>query len=74
MSERSERVESPPAYVTNEFHAAIFAWHCVLSVALLCSGGNHLGRGEMPLHDAVMMNCKEGATTKNQGECVKYMG
>ena len=29
MHERSERVESPGAYVLNEFHAAIFAWHCV---------------------------------------------
>ena len=28
--ERSEKVESPGTYVT-EFHAAIFAWPCVLS-------------------------------------------
>ena len=31
MRERSERVESPGTYVLNEFHAAIFARHCVLS-------------------------------------------
>ena len=26
-----ERVESPGTYVTDEFHSAILAWHCVLS-------------------------------------------
>ena len=31
MRERSERVESPCTYVTDEFHAATFAWPCVLS-------------------------------------------
>ena len=32
MRERSEGVESPGTYVAEyEFHAAIFAWHCVLS-------------------------------------------
>ena len=31
-------------------------------------------RGGMPLHDAVGINCKKGATTKNQGSDVKYMG
>ena len=30
MRKRSESVESPCTYVT-EFHAAIFAWPCVLS-------------------------------------------
>ena len=28
----------------------------------------------MPLHDAVGINCKKGATTENQGSAVKYMG
>ena len=28
----------------------------------------------MPLHDAVGINGKKGATTKNQGVDVKYMG
>ena len=31
-------------------------------------------RGGMPLHDAVGINCKKGATTENQGSGVKYMG
>ena len=28
----------------------------------------------MPLHDEVGINSKKGATTKNQGSAVKYMG
>ena len=28
----------------------------------------------MPLHDAVEINCKKGATTENQGSTVKYIG
>ena len=27
----------------------------------------------MPLHDAVGINCKNGATTENQGSGVKYI-
>ena len=42
--------------------------------ALPCSGGYHMERGVMPLHDAVGINCKNGATTKYQGADVKYMG
>ena len=42
--------------------------------ALLCSGGYHMERGGMPLNDAAGINCKKGATTKNQGSAVKYMG
>ena len=42
--------------------------------ALPCSGGYHLERGGMPLHDAVMVNCKKGATTETQCVGVKYMG
>ena len=38
------------------------------------SGGYHLERGGMPLHAAVGINCKKGATTENQGSGVKYMG
>ena len=41
--------------------------------ALPCSGGYHLERGGMPLHDVIGLNCKEGATTENQGADVKYM-
>ena len=42
--------------------------------ALPCSGGYHMERGGMPLHDAVVINCKNGATTENQDSAVKYMG
>ena len=42
--------------------------------ALPCSGGYHPERGGMPLHDAVGINCKNGAPTENQGADVKYMG
>ena len=33
----------------------------------------HLERGGMPLHDAVGINCKKGATTENQVSGVKYV-
>ena len=42
--------------------------------ALPCSGGYHLERGGMPLHYAVGINCKKGATTENQSADVNYMG
>ena len=42
--------------------------------ALLCSGGYHMERGGMLLHDAVGINYKNGVTTENQGSGVKYMG
>ena len=58
----------------NEFHAAIFAWPCVLPDPLPCSGGYHLKRGSMSLHDAVGTNCVKGATSENQGTGDKYMG
>ena len=41
---------------------------------LPCSGGYHMERGGMPLHDAVGINCRKGATTENQDSAVKYMG
>ena len=41
--------------------------------ALPCSGGYHIERGGMPLHDAVGINYKNGATTENQDSAVKYM-
>ena len=31
------------------------------------------GEGWKLLHDSVGMNCKQGATTENQGTGVKYM-
>ena len=42
--------------------------------ALPCSGGYHLERGGLQLHDAVGINYKKGATTENQGADVKYVG
>ena len=41
---------------------------------LPCSGGYHLEMGGMPLHDAVGIHRKKGATTENQGSGIKYMG
>ena len=43
-------------------------------IALPRSGGYHQERGGMPLQDAVVINCKNGATTENQGAGFKYMG
>ena len=42
--------------------------------ALPCSGGYHIERGGMLLHDAFGINCKKGTTTENQGSGVKCMG
>ena len=57
----------------NEFHAAFLLGPMFFRTSLPCSGGYHLERGGMPLHDAVGINCKKGATTENQGADVKYM-
>ena len=46
----------------------VFFW-----TALPCSGGYHMERGGMPLHDVVGINGKKGAATENQGSGVKYM-
>ena len=46
----------------------VFYW-----TALPCSGGYHMERGGMPLHDAVGINCKKGATTEHQDSGVKYI-
>ena len=51
----------------------IFGWPCVLWTALLSSRGYHLETGRMPLHDAVAINRKNGATTENHAAGVKYM-
>ena len=58
----------------NEFHTAIFSWPCVLSDRPPVLWWLSLENGMMPLHDAVGINCKKGATTENQGANVKYMG
>ena len=76
MHERSERVESPGTYVTERVSRGHFCLPCVLwdLHALPCSGGYHLQKGGMPLHDAVGINCEKGATTEYQDSDVKYMG
>ena len=43
-------------------------------IARPCSGGYHLERGRVPLHDAVGINSKNDATTEYQGADIKYMG
>ena len=43
-------------------------------IALPCSGGYHLERGGVLLHDAVGRNCKKDTTAENQGAGVEYMG
>ena len=35
-----------------------------LRTAIPCSGGYHMERGGMPLHDEVGINCKKGASLK----------
>ena len=74
MGERSERVESPGTYVTERVSRGHFACPVFFRTAHPCSGGYHMERGGMPLHDAVGINCKKGATTENQGSAVNYMG
>ena len=74
MREISERVESPGTYVTMSFTRPFLLGPVFFWTALPCSGDYHLEKGEMPLHDAVGINCKRGATTENQCTDVKYMG
>ena len=75
MRARSVRVESPGTYVTELVTSGHFMLGPVLfPTALPCSDGYHLERGGMPLHDAVGINCKKGATTEYQGADIKYMG
>ena len=40
--------------------------------AIPCSGGSHLERGEMPLHNALGINCEKVATTENQEAGFKW--
>ena len=66
MRERPERVESPGTYVIECFTRPFLFGPVFFRTALPCSGGYHM-RGGMPLHDVVGINCKKGATNKNQG-------
>ena len=71
---RTERVESPGTYVTMIFTRSFSLGTVFFRTALPCSGGYNMESGGMPLHDAVGINCKKGATTENQDSAVKYMG
>ena len=69
------RAESPGTYVTDRVSRGHFFFGPVFfRTELPCSGGYHLERSGMPLHDAVGINFKECATAGNQGADVKYMG
>ena len=68
-------MESPGIYVTDlSFTLSFLLGPVFFRTALPCSGGYHLERGGMPLHDAVVINFKKGASTENQGADVKYTG
>ena len=56
----------------NEFHAAFYPSPLFFLTAFPCSGGYHLERGLIPLHDAVWINCEKDATTENEDADVKY--
>ena len=56
------------------FYAANFAWLCVLSDRPPVLWWLTPDERRMPLHDAVGMNCKKGATAENQGAGVMYIG
>ena len=51
-----------------EFNAAIFAWPCYFGQPSRALVDYHLEMDGIPLHDAVGVNCRSGATTENQGE------
>ena len=75
MPERLERVESSGYKCNRMSFTRLFLLVPVsFWTTLLCSGGYHLEKGGMLLHDAVWINCKNGTTTKNQCADVKYMG
>ena len=52
---------------TRQFFLGPLFFHTVLP----CSGGYHLEKGGMLLHDVVGINCKKGATTENESAGVK---
>ena len=65
-----------PWYISNwmSFTLPFLLGPLFFQTTLPCSGGYHLVRNGMPLHDAIEINCKKGATTEYQGAVVKYMG
>ena len=74
MRERPLSLESPGTYVTAMSFTRPFLLDPVFfRTAPPCSGGYHMDRGGMQFHHTVGINCKKGATTKNQGSGVKYI-
>ena len=73
MHEWPERVESPGTYVIEWVTLPYLLGPAFFRTALTCSGGYHMERGRMGLHDVVGINRKKGKTTENQGSAVKYM-
>ena len=76
VAARKIRKSGEPWYICNwiSFTPQFLLGTVFFGTALPRSGGYHMERGGMPLHDAVGLNCKKGATTENQGSGVKYMG
>ena len=75
---RGMTVEAAPQYPGTYVTDCVSRGHFFLAnvffrTALPCSGGYHMEKGGMPLHDAVGINFKKGATTENQGSGVTYM-
>ena len=66
-------MESPGAYVTESVKHGHFACPPVLSDRQPVLWWLSPGEGWDALHDAVGINCENGATTENQGTGVKYM-
>ena len=67
------KVASPGTYVTERVSRGHF-FRLWVRTTLPCSRDYHLERGEIPVHDAVGINCKNGTTNENQDAHVKYMG
>ena len=78
MSDKARKTgkSGEPWYICNgtSFMLPFLPGPLFFRTALPCSGGYHMERGVMSLHDAVGINCKKGAITKNQDSDVKYMG
>ena len=64
MRERSERVGSPGTYATELVSRCHFCLALFFRTALPCSGGYHLERGGMPVHDEVGINYKKAQLLK----------
>ena len=81
MCERWDRVESPSTYLNRmSFTRPFLLGPVFFRTALPCSGGYHLERGGMPLHDAVgiikmalLLKIKEHLSSVWAKRCVCYL-